>query len=663
MKSITKALLFLLILPLLLWAVVIVFKLQLSLPFLNAPLSAAVSESLNRQVEFAGDIRLTPTLLPRLEVSDVSIANPADGSGHLLHFGRILLQLDLVNLLSRDIVVEDFVAEQVSLGLERDLDGRENWRLRPAAELVADEEGDEAIVLADTEAWSISADIRRIKLRDISVSYRDELRNTELLFELDQLDGHMRWDADIYFEGNGLYQQQPWTLTINAGALKQLLRRQPGWQIEVATELSGLMLDWTLTLQQAAIEARLQLSGENLATLSPVTGFAMPEWGPYAMSAYIAHTRGAHKLDDLQIRIGKSEMRGDLELRMAGEIPELTVELASKRLQIDDFLDSSAARNNAGEGTGTEQAAPDTQARLADLEAFLEPAFLEGFAIDFGLGYDEILSGEDRLGSGRLKASAGGNRIRIEEWQVNLPAGVINLSTEIVREAPGYRVSTNIDIENADYGVIARRKDPESNLKGLFDLRLDLQSSTPSLDQIMMFGNGHLDFAVWPEEFKSGAIDLWAVGLLNAALSQFESKSLVNCVVARFDLEQGVLRERALMFDTSEIRVLGDAVIDIPARTVDILMVPSSKKPQLISAAVPISLSGSFEEFKPGIAKSDVAYSVVRSGVNIALLGIPLLFHETLEADGSEDCRAAMTQDFALDRQDEPGAAVDASLE
>jgi len=64
-----------------------------------------------------------------------------------------------------------------------------------------------------------------------------------------------------------------------------------------------------------------------------------------------------------------------------------------------------------------------------------------------------------------------------------------------------------------------------------------------------------------------------------------------------------------------------------------------------------VQIKGSFEDFEPTIKTSDVAFSVVRSGFNIALLGVPLLFHKRLEADGSEDCRQAMAEDFRLDRK------------
>jgi len=199
---------------------------------------------------------------------------------------------------------------------------------------------------------------------------------------------------------------------------------------------------------------------------------------------------------------------------------------------------------------------------------------------------------------------------------------------------------------------VARSRDPESDLKGQFFLKVDLQSTTPHLNTAMATGNGSLEFAVWPQEFKAGVFDLWAVGLISAALNQFESQSVVNCVVARFDLDAGIMRERALLIDTSEMRVLGDALIDFPREQVDVFLVPRSKRAQFVSAATPVQLRGSFDDFEPKIKKSDIAFSAVRSGFNIALLGIPLLFHKTLEADGSADCRRAMTEDFRLERRE-----------
>lgn len=641
-------------LPPLLWLSIIALNVHLPLSGLKTPLSSAVSYSLGRNVTFAGDITVAPTLVPTLEITDVSVSNPPGWHGRLLHMGRVYLEIDLFSLLSREIVVKQFDAQQVELDLLRSERDVGNWVLQPPEEVRADAKGDEAIALESDGGWFLGLDVQSVAFSEVRVSYRDILRDSNLLFELDQLEGRIRWQEDIQLAGSGYYQQQPWLLSIEGGGLRDLVQRRPGWQLRTEARLSGLDFSWQLSLLEDRLEVSLGLNGPSFATLSPVTGVALPAWGPYELVGTLSLTEDAFALEDFQLKIGASVMKGEMILRQEDDVPSIALNLHSKVLQMADFslnqdLETEPLTGESAREELAEQAASSSQP--VDIEALLAPEVLDKFRLQISLAFDEILSGRDRLGSGYLRARAGGDRVVVDDWHINIPAGEIDMSAEVVSLNPGFQLGLKLHIKNFDYGVLARRVDPESDLKGQFFLDVDLNSETPHLEDAMVHGNGGLDFAVWPEEFRSGIIDLWAVGLLSAALNQFQSDSVVNCVVARFDLESGVMRERALMFDTSKIRVLGDAVIDFPAGTVDVYLKPSAKQRQFISAATPVQLKGSFEEFKPKIKTSEVAFSVVRSGLNVALLGVPLLFQKTLDADGSEDCRRAMVEDFRLERR------------
>jgi uncharacterized protein involved in outer membrane biogenesis len=647
-----KILLFILLAPPVLWLIVIVFNVRLPLSMFNQPLSAAFSQALGRNMNFTGELFLAPTLQPALEISEVSIDNPVGFDGQLLRLGRVYLQLDLFSLLARKLVIEDFQARKVFLDLQVADDGRENWPLDLPQESTAGDADGTAFETGEEEDLSVVTDILHLRFEQIQVSYRDLARNSQLLFALDHLDGRMRWEEDIQLNGNGTYQNQPWQLAISGGSIKGLLQGEPGWQVESIARLPGLDVHWQTNLTAQGRETQLKISGENLATLSPMAEVALPPWGPYELSGFLVHTESAHALHDFKLRVGDSNMSGTLDLQVVDEVPRIKVELISELIQMNDFLLQTPAETEPLETAAEElRETAETNSEPFDAEAVLSPDVLDRLRLDISLAFDEILSGEDRLGSGSLRARAGGDRVSLDEWQIKLPAGNIEMSAEVVVADPGFHVALNLDIENFDYGVMARRQDPDTDLQGQFYLKVDLQAQTPHLDQSLAFGNGSLDFAVWPEQFKSGVFDVWAVGLISAALNEFESDSVINCLVARFELKDGIMRERALMIDTSEMRVLGDAVIDFPDETVDIVLTPHAKKPQFVSAATPVEMKGSFDAFEPNIKNSDIAVSVVRSGLNIALLGLPLLFHKTLAADGSDECRRAMTEDVQLERK------------
>lgn len=654
MRRLVKILLIVILVPLLLWLSIVVLNVSLPLTFLNKPMSAAASYALGRNVKFRGEITLAPRLSPTLEFTQVSVDNPQGQQGQLLQLGSVYLEIDLLSLLAQDIVVEELHAKHVLLELEVGENDVGNWLLDLPAELETDHEGDSEIAMGDNGEWQISADFHNVEFEDIRISYHDIPRNAELLIELNQLAGSLRWQEGIKLQGTGSYRHTPFQITLHGNSVRDLMQGKTGWQSNAEVTIAELGIFWQLNLLPDGHKSVLHFNGPSLATLSGLTDVPLADLGPYDISGVLDIAEDSYSLRDFQIRIGESDMTGSMTLRINNDIPKINIDLASTHLQINDFLTGAVDNNNVSEAPQAgddELAQVNNTPRLVATEELLTSPMLNDMEIDLNLKFNEIFSGRDRLGGGYLQASAGDGRIAVHEWHINLAGGNIDMSGEMMATDPGYQVALKLDIENFDYGVIARRRDPESGMQGQFFLKVDLQSVAPRLQEAMSYGNGSLDFAVWPQSYKSGIFDLWAAGLISAAVSLYRSDSVVNCVVTRFDLNDGIMNERSLMIDTSKIRVLGDAVIDFKKRNFDIYLVPRAKKRQIISAATPVRLKGSFGDFKTKVSRSDAASSVIRSGVNIALMGIPALFQKTMKADGSADCRRAMTKDFQLNRK------------
>ena len=83
--------------------------------------------------------------------------------------------------------------------------------------------------------------------------------------------------------------------------------------------------------------------------------------------------------------------------------------------------------------------------------------------------------------------------------------------------ATDVEVRASIRADRFDYGILARRIKPDTDLQGLFSLQMDIEARAPTLDALMQHANGRIDFAVWPHNFKAGIFDLWAVNLAGCA--------------------------------------------------------------------------------------------------------------------------------------------------
>ena len=195
-------------------------------------------------------------------------------------------------------------------------------------------------------------------------------------------------------------------------------------------------------------------------------------------------------------------------------------------------------------------------------------------------------------------------------------------------------------VEKLDYGILARRIDPKSETGGVISVDVDLKTQGPDLKRVMDGANGHIDFGLWPQDLNAGIFELWAVNVISALMSEVDKDeaSTVNCVIVRFQVDQGVMQDRVVFADTTKMRVEGSADVDFRQRTLDVRAKPKAKKPEFFSLAVPVGLKGEFDDF--GIKINPVVLTGKAISFVTSPLHVPLrrIFKKGEPADGAQAC-------------------------
>jgi uncharacterized protein involved in outer membrane biogenesis len=169
---------------------------------------------------------------------------------------------------------------------------------------------------------------------------------------------------------------------------------------------------------------------------------------------------------------------------------------------------------------------------------------------------------------------------------------------------------------------------------------VDVDARTRYLSEALRHGNGTIDFAVWPENMKSGIFDLWAVNVLVALVPAVDpsKESKVNCAVGRFELVDGKLEDRGIVLDTTRMRVVGTGHVDFDDERVRLRMRPQAKTAQFLSLATPVEVNGSFTDFNVGVSPGDVAETVGRVATSIVWVPLQKLFGKKIPQDGGDIC-------------------------
>jgi hypothetical protein len=188
--------------------------------------------------------------------------------------------------------------------------------------------------------------------------------------------------------------------------------------------------------------------------------------------------------------------------------------------------------------------------------------------------------------------------------------------------------------------------DPEADMAGWLSLDLDVEGEAPENANLLAHANGHLDFLAAPENIETDVFDLWAVSLLKFILPRLDPgpRSTLNCVVARFDLEDGVMDEKALLLDTTEMVVRGDASVDFGKERIRARLTPEPKKAEFLSLQTRVEVKGSFDDFGIGVPPEELVATVLRFVTSVVLVPVQRVFAGSLPADGEQACLSAWVE-------------------
>jgi hypothetical protein len=271
------------------------------------------------------------------------------------------------------------------------------------------------------------------------------------------------------------------------------------------------------------------------------------------------------------------------------------------------------------------------RAAAGETERMLGARILRRFDGSLDLAVKEMLAGDRRLADAQLRATLNAGRLHVEALDVRVPGDVTGREIEMAVAAT---------IDRLEYGFLARRWRPDANLNGEVSLDVDLRAHTPSVDRFLEHATGHMDFAVWPRDQASGVLDRWSINAFLTLLPFLDrsGESTVNCYFGRLDFTDGVVREDALIIDTTRVRATGTGVVNLPKDALSFRFSPRAKGVTFFSLQTPLRMEGSTSDFRVFAAPGDWIEALTRFFGSIVLVPLEILRNGPMPADGADVC-------------------------
>lgn len=399
-----------------------------------------------------------------------------------------------------------------------------------------------------------------------------------------------------------------------------------------ALTLKGAIRD---PMNMKGVDLLLMAEGASLAGFNKPLGLNLPALGPLKLQARFGDLAEGWRLGDIKAAAGKSDLAGDLVIRLDGKRPNLVARLSSTSLNLDEFRGDAGASDKEPPDTRMfpDQPLPFGGLQLADVD-------LE-WKID-RLTYDLLLAQQvqlpARLKDGRLSAQPSAGL---------LAGGKVKADLQVDASGRQPQLQLALDADKVSLGEILRSlKIADAFRGGSSDLRLRLKGSGATPHAIMSKANGESLLVTGKGRLEGVYADALAVDLLKQLSPWSTDKDTeVQCMVSRFIITDGLAKSDSLLFDTSRMTVAGQGSINLGGETLDLTMSPKPKEASLLSLAVPVDVQGTLTQPVFSANKGAIVKGVAGAVGGLVLGPLGALVPMVSAGTGSTNpCLAAVAQ-------------------
>ncbi|WP_082525811.1 AsmA family protein [Brevundimonas sp. Root1279] len=590
-------------------AVVVVFLMLFDWNWLRGPIGRWASAKYDRQIELNGDLDVNLfSWTPSARVRDLRIGGPDWARQRdTVQVEDLQLAVRLRALMMGRLEMPRVAITRPELVLISTTDGRKSWELDP-------DKPD------DGEGMRLPP-INRLIITEGKVSLDEQNRKIKLEATITAREGS-DVDAGFHLDGRGTINRTPLTLTVRGGPFINIKRDRPyEFTAEVAGVGSRLRADGKINrpFDLRRFDADLSLQGRDLADLYLLTGITTPNTPPYRLRGKLTRNRSLFTLNDLNGRVGSSDLSGDLRINKVDGRRRVDGELRSRLLDLDDLAAVlGGAPRVAGGDTVLTSGAPG---RLLP-DAPLDVTRLR------------VMDGTIRYKAGAVKRNA--LEVRRVDLGADLKSGVLNLDPVAFTFSRGELNGTaRIDARKAvPYSAVdfrlrgyplesiipARGGVPTVTGRALG--RAKLEGSGASVRDFAAGSKGTMSLIVPQGRMRSAFAELLGINAtagLFKLLNDDDSTAEIRCAVANFDVRGGTATSTTFVIDTTPVFAHGSGTIDLGAETMNLRIDGEPKEARLVSLWSPILVSGPLTKPKVGIEGGPVA---AQAGLAVGLAAL-----------------------------------------
>lgn len=576
--------------------------------WLRAPIERMTLERTGRELVIGGDLELKfgwPR--PRIHAGAVSFANPSWAKEkQMVSATGVEIEVDLAQLLRRNIVLPEVRLERPVVFLEEGSGGRRNWLLD------LNQQDEQARIRID-----------RLMLDQGRLGYDNAAQKTSIRSALSTglaTPGTQPAGAGVSFTAQGTYKGMPLKAKGSGGPVLGLRDESTPYPLkaELVVGRTGIKADGSITslLKFTAMDMRLALRGDSLAQLYPLLGIAFPETRAYATEGHIVHSGRSWRYDKFSGWIGDSDIAGSVQVDTGGKRPALKADLASKLLDFADLGPLIGARPGSVQAAKLAAPLPAQTAAPTPAQARVLPDM--PFKTDRWDSVDaevtlkaktirraKELPLEDLLAHLSLRDSV----LRLDPLNFGVAGGDLNAVISLDGRQDPIQARARVRAKKIRMAKLFPSVDLSKSSIGQVNGEFDLSGKGNSVRRMLASSSGKVGLVVANGEISKLMMEkiglhLWEILVLNLTGDKLVK---LRCAVADFEVKDGIMRADALIFDTEVTTIIGSGSIDLRQEKLDLTLNQKTKNTSLVALRSPIYIRGSFARPEAGVDKGRMA--------------------------------------------------------
>lgn len=592
-------------------AAIVVFLLIFDWNWLRGPIGRYASEKSGRTVVLAGDLKVKLlTWTPRVEINGLRVGNPAWAPrGNMAEIERLTMAARWMPLLSGRLVMPLVAVDRPNVALYRDRSGRANWEFEPRGPA-------KPLELPPIQTFRITDG--RLRMIDLgrNLTFAGTVNANE--------QASAAYDQGFRLEGRGDLNRRAFLLNVTGGPLINVRRDRPyPFDAEVRAGATRVTAKGQVPrpFNLGLVNAAVTVSGADMNDLYNLTGLTFPNTPPYRVTGQLRRDGMVYTYNDFSGRVGRSDLNGDMKVDLTSGRPFLTGEMNSKLL---DFADLAGLFGLPGASAAADPAQKAEARALAAQGRLLPDATLQTErlrAMDARVTYSaaSVRAPNLPLEAVSLGVKLDKGLLTLDPIAFKFPTGDLRgeASIDARKATPLSRVDfrvRNIKLEQF-VSPVAGSRPVHGTLLG----RARLTGAGDSVHRAAANSDGAVTLVIPRGQMRQAFAELLGINAtkgLFMLLTKDQDPTDIRCALADFEVRNGVLMARNIVFDTGVVIVNGSGTVNLESERMDLVFKGKPKKMRAVRLIAPIIMAGTLRQPKFGIQPEG---AIAQAGIGVAL--------------------------------------------